>query len=233
MNEFGASPFDMRHLPELERSLERSNRAVENFVATSGRAFARFDEATMRSLVRPSEAAGKTLETTFGEAAKFAGGALKRLADDGRFSLEDLRKAALSALTDIVREFQRTLGRTASPDGGAGGFLARILGGGFGIPLAFRARGGPVAAGRPFVVGEKGPELFVPPSAGSIVPNRELAGASAPTVVFQIDARGAQAGVERRILRALKDVEQRTVARSVAAVRDARLRGGAFAASFR
>lgn len=34
-----------------------------------------------------------------------------------------------------------------------------------------RALGGPVSAGRPFVVGERGPELFVPRSGGRIVPN--------------------------------------------------------------
>jgi lambda family phage tail tape measure protein len=36
------------------------------------------------------------------------------------------------------------------------------------------AMGGPVTTGQPVMVGEKGPELFVPPSGGSIVNNREL-----------------------------------------------------------
>ena len=34
-------------------------------------------------------------------------------------------------------------------------------------------------AGRPYVVGEKGPELIVPRSAGTVIPNNVLAGASA------------------------------------------------------
>ena len=34
----------------------------------------------------------------------------------------------------------------------------------------FRAAGGPVSSGRPYVVGERGPELFVPSSAGSMYP---------------------------------------------------------------
>jgi hypothetical protein len=37
--------------------------------------------------------------------------------------------------------------------------------------LPHRAGGGPTAAGSPYLVGERGPELFVPQSAGSIVPN--------------------------------------------------------------
>ena len=38
-------------------------------------------------------------------------------------------------------------------------------------PFDGRAMGGPVAAGTPYVVGERGPELFIPRSAGTIIPN--------------------------------------------------------------
>ena len=39
-----------------------------------------------------------------------------------------------------------------------------------------RASGGPVHAGNPYVVGESGPELFVPGSSGQIIPNHALGG---------------------------------------------------------
>jgi len=42
-----------------------------------------------------------------------------------------------------------------------------------------RASGGPVTSGRPYLVGEKGPELFVPGQSGGIVPNNQLAMAGA------------------------------------------------------
>jgi hypothetical protein len=42
----------------------------------------------------------------------------------------------------------------------------------------FKAEGGPVKGGQPYIVGEKGPELFVPPSAGSIIPNNKMASAT-------------------------------------------------------
>jgi hypothetical protein len=42
-----------------------------------------------------------------------------------------------------------------------------------------RAKGGPVAASTPYIVGEIGPELFVPDSAGTIIPNNQLAGSGA------------------------------------------------------
>lgn len=58
----------------------------------------------------------------------------------------------------------------------AAGYATRLEGkfapktGGFGFAGAL-ADGGPVAAGRPYLVGEIGPELFIPASAGSVVPS--------------------------------------------------------------
>ena len=51
-----------------------------------------------------------------------------------------------------------------------------------------RAAGGPVSGGTPYVVGEKGPELFVPGSSGNIVPNDAMGGAN---VVVNVDASGS------------------------------------------
>jgi hypothetical protein len=53
--------------------------------------------------------------------------------------------------------------------GGAQGFSAI-----FGKLAGFRANGGPVSGGSPYVVGERGPELFVPAVSGSIVPNNAV-----------------------------------------------------------
>jgi len=39
----------------------------------------------------------------------------------------------------------------------------------------FKADGGPVAGNQPYVVGERGPELFVPRGAGTIIPNHAIA----------------------------------------------------------
>lgn len=43
------------------------------------------------------------------------------------------------------------------------------ISGSFKLPSFFRAEGGPVSAGNPYIVGEKGPEVFVPGSSGSIL----------------------------------------------------------------
>jgi hypothetical protein len=52
--------------------------------------------------------------------------------------------------------------------GGIGGIFGKVFSSIFG---GFRASGGPVLAGTPYMVGERGPELFVPRGSGNIVPN--------------------------------------------------------------
>jgi phage-related minor tail protein len=52
-----------------------------------------------------------------------------------------------------------------------------------------RASGGPVDAGLAYLVGEQGPELFVPQGAGAIVPNG--AAAQRPQIVVNVNARDA------------------------------------------
>ena len=42
-----------------------------------------------------------------------------------------------------------------------------------------QATGGPVFGNTPYLVGEQGPEVFVPNGSGSIVPNNALGGGSA------------------------------------------------------
>ncbi len=78
---------------------------------------------------------------------------------------------------------------------GLGGALSGALGFGGG-----KAAGGPVSPGKSFLVGEKGPELFSPRVAGNITPNGATGGSS---VTYNIDARGAEVGVETRIRAAL------------------------------
>ena len=60
--------------------------------------------------------------------------------------------------------------------GGLGaGFSFRALMKSFsGIDIGARAYGGPVSSSMPYIVGERGPELFVPSSSGRIVPNNMM-----------------------------------------------------------
>ena len=63
----------------------------------------------------------------------------------------------------------------------------------------FRAEGGPVAGGRPYIVGEKGPELFVPGSSGNIVANDQLGGGGG-SVTLNINVAGVTDRTDKRAL---------------------------------
>jgi hypothetical protein len=52
-----------------------------------------------------------------------------------------------------------------------------------------RANGGPVSSGQMYMVGERGPELFVPGRSGSIVPNDKMGGGES-SIVVNVDAKG-------------------------------------------
>ena len=73
---------------------------------------------------------------------------------------------------------------------GGGGFLGALAG-----ALIPRAMGGSVSAGTPYLVGERGPEMFVPGTSGNIVPNNKMGGVTV-SPVYNIDARGASADLQ-------------------------------------
>jgi len=64
-------------------------------------------------------------------------------------------------------------------------------GGGLLGALGLFANGGRPPVGKPSIVGEKGPELFVPRSSGTIVPNNKLGGGGTNNVVVNVDASGS------------------------------------------
>jgi len=55
------------------------------------------------------------------------------------------------------------------------------------------ANGGPVGMRQPYIVGERGPELFVPNQSGNIIPNHDLAGigGGGMNIVVNVDASGS------------------------------------------
>jgi TP901 family phage tail tape measure protein len=80
----------------------------------------------------------------------------------------------------------------ATPLGAGGGTVGKFgtLGPNYGIPQ--RAKGGPVSSGQTYMVGERGPELFVPGRSGSIVPNDKLGSGGSTSVVVNVDASGSK-----------------------------------------
>lgn len=104
-----------------------------------------------------------------GRAGRMIDNALARAVTTGKLGFDDLKRVALTAMSEIAQASLRSLFR-APGGGGVGsglvGGLSSLIAGLVGAPG--RATGGPVSAGRPYLVGERGAELFVPSSSGRI-----------------------------------------------------------------
>ena len=128
-------------------------------------------------------------------------------------AFKDMARSILADLARIMIQQQITLP------------LAQSMG--FNVSGA-RAMGGPVTSGRPYLVGEKGPELFVPGRTGGIVPNNQMGGGGV-TVNQTINlSTGVSDTVRAEVLNMLPQIQNATTA----AVLDTRRRGGGFATAF-
>lgn len=137
-----------------------------------------------------------------GDAVQFftdlPGNILSALGDLSRF-LFDKGKALIQGFIDGIKSIPIPNPLDLVPGGDLIGDAAGAIGG------LFRASGGPVSGGRPYIVGERGPELFVPGSSGTIVPNGGFGGGgvnltmTGPVTVVnngdRRDARGTLADV--------------------------------------
>lgn len=132
--------------------------------------------ADTRGFAADVEAMRAALEGPLGDGAERAGraieSALTRAVRTGRLGFEDLQRVAASAMAEIARgAISSGLGSLFGGGAKGGGLLnlaSGLLSAALGLPG--RATGGPVTSGRGYVVGERGPELFVPTSAGRIEP---------------------------------------------------------------
>jgi hypothetical protein len=89
-----------------------------------------------------------------------------------------IKAAVLAALFSLIPG----LGATQAAGGGATNFMGLLTGG-----LTGKSKGGAVTAGKPYMVGEKGPELFMAGQSGTIIPNQNVGGAAIPEVTISGD----------------------------------------------
>lgn len=156
---------------------ERLEKALEGINNQLQVAIKNYDQ--MRSV---GNAAIDTLIDDFAEAksgAEILGDVLKNLA-------QQLLKMGETQLGNAL------FGATGSTDPGLfGNFLSSVLG------LTPRAGGGPVSAGTGYMVGERGPEFFMPNSAGRIMPaNSNWGGGGGSSLNIHVDVTGARGNAE-------------------------------------
>ncbi|WP_157014898.1 phage tail tape measure protein [Mesorhizobium xinjiangense] len=93
--------------------------------------------------------------------------------------IQGLVKGTLDWKDAIVQAGQsllRYLNEINVARGSSGLFGGGLFQGLLGSLLGFRANGGGISAGNPYVVGERGPELIVPNTNGTVISNRDMQG---------------------------------------------------------
>lgn len=100
------------------------------------------------------------------------------------FAIADAMMKVQQAIANAAASgpFPWNLGAMASVASAVGGVVSSISSISFG---GARANGGNVSSDRRYLVGERGPEMFVPNTAGTIVPNDVLMGGQRETIVVQ------------------------------------------------
>jgi len=204
--EFGSMTMEAE---ELKAAMERADSTVEQFSLGASIAI---PEAAKRA----SEALTEMQERT-----KSIADTMQSAMTSGFMSIIDGTKSAKDAFRDMARSIiaklyevlvvQRLVGSFDAATGTGTGLTGMLMGA-FG---GFRANGGPVSGGTPYIVGERGPELFVPSRSGTIVPN----GAGGGVTVIQNNTFGN--GVSRAEIQSMLP---RIVETTKAAVFDAQRR---------
>ena len=111
--------------------------------------------------------------------------AAKQLADTIKNQITDAIMSAIDGTKSLGESLSSVLKMMAAS------FLNQGIGGiGKALKIPGFARGGQPPVGRPSIVGERGPELFVPSRAGTIIPNNQLGGST--SVVVNVDASGTE-----------------------------------------
>lgn len=198
------------------RSFEQLDEAATN-AAQRQRDFTNtLERGVLEGLENQSEIAQEAIDNTTAsiEGAQTASSAFASAINESLFTnisglLQNLGKGADNFAVSLLQSFKRIiadqatrklfelLGSLGSGTGGGatgGGAFAQAIGAIFG---GARAGGGPVSSGKAFLVGERGPELFMPGQSGTIIPNGAGGGVLINSTM-NIDARGAtQDGVKQ------------------------------------
>ena len=163
-----------------ERYLRAQNQAVKaQREGTGEQGFLKEGAKFFRDMPTDLENGAKAFQSVMGNMES----ALDNFVRTGKLSFKSL---ARSIIQDLIAIQLR-----ASATGIFKQLFGMYAGGGFGTGNAFGnqdlggflAEGGSANANTPYVVGERGPELFVPRSSGTVIPNHALAGAGGTTMI--------------------------------------------------
>jgi tape measure domain-containing protein len=149
------------------------DREINNRLRAAGVTLMSQEGQRIAELVRGNEAAAAAMKSVE-EAQERVADASRQFADTAVWALDRVivrGESLKDVLGDLARQLASSVLRSVllGPAGAGGGIVGSLFGGA-------RASGGPVTPGRAYLVGERGPELVVPRSAASVIPNHRIAG---------------------------------------------------------
>ena len=152
--------------------------------------------------------------------------------EQGLIDIAERTKTVEEAFRDMAADIIRQLYRVLVVQNMVGSFNAATgegsgLAGFFGGMFKPRAKGGPVTAGQPYLVGERGPELFVPSSNGGVVANDNMGGGV--TVVQNLNI---STGVSQTVRAEIRNLMPQIAETAKSAVVDSKRRGGNYGKAF-
>jgi phage-related minor tail protein len=128
--------------------------------------------AAADTVVAATERISESQQLLFSALANLAN-SFASFAADGRQSFSEFAESVIRDIARMIVRFAALKAAAAIVSAIGGAKIAATFASFVGI--GSRADGGPVAANRPYLVGERGPELFMPQQSGNIVANGALA----------------------------------------------------------
>lgn len=210
----------LKELEGVKKPVEDINKSIQSVGETIASSF----ESAFKGVMEGTKSVGQAFREMVGQiiselASQALKDAFKNLTPSGSGSgsgIWNLIGRGVEVLTSLIP------GGGAEPGYSAGGMMAPN-------GLTPLAKGGYASATRPYLIGEEGPELWIPSASGRVVPNDEIGGSGSQiNQTFNVST-GVQQTVRAEIMSMMPEIK----AASTQAVLDARRRGGSFAGSFR
>jgi len=147
--------------------------------------------------VENSKRAADQARTYFETFSKGIEDVFYNMAKAGDFSFKSLKAGFKSVANSMIADFMRIQAQKALVGlfggSGGGGFLGSLFGG-------FFADGGSPPMNKVSVVGERGPELFIPKQAGTIIPNDMLGGGQTVNTAVTYNIQAVDASSFRSLI---------------------------------
>lgn len=166
----------------IGEAFRASTPAVTDFTNALGGVSTKLDEIGGGGGGKGGKDGGKGKIEKVKDNLKSAGSEMKRFTDGLANSMTNIFEGLIDgskSVKEVIADLLKQLGSMMLNNafkallsgglGGGGGFLGGLAG-----LFGFRANGGPVSANSPYIVGERGPELMVPSTSGTVIKNSDL-----------------------------------------------------------